>query len=156
MNENRVYVFIFCSYGKMSLIKVVFGLFFVFLFMVQNQQESHDIVKWMKIVFMFLSNKTSFFIYTLWKTWQLLLLSFLNMTVVKLSVHVSKSHDSVHIGAGGRAIGLLGAGSCDNWPQGHRGWYSCILGTEIVTVDHKVMFVVIVVTNVIEVVTVVT
>ena len=32
----------------------------------------------------------------------------------------------------------------------------CILGTEIVTVDHKVMFVVIVVTNVIEGVTVVT
>ena len=133
MNENRVYVFIFCSYRKVSLIKVVFGLFFVFLFMVQNQQESHDIVKCMNIVFMVLSNKTSFFIYTLWKTWQLLLLSFLNLTVVKLSVHVSKSHDSVHIGAGGcdsgpigaggsnsapkgRAIGLLGAGSCDNWP----------------------------------------
>ena len=173
MNENRVYVFIFCSYRKVSLIKVVFGLFFVFLYMVQNQQESHDIVKCMNIVFMVLSNKTSFFIYTLWKSWQLLLLSFLNLTVVKLSVHVSKSHDSVHIGAGGCdsgpigaggsnsapkgcAIGLLGAGSCDNWPQGHRGWYSCILGTEIVTVDHKVMFVVIVVTNVIEVVTVVT
>ena len=129
--------------------------------MVQNQQESHDIVKCMNIVFVVLSNKISFFIYTLWKSWQLLLLSFLNLTVVKLSVHVSKSHDSVHIGAGGCdsgpigaggsnkgcAIGLLGAGSCDNWPQGHRGWYSCILGTEIVTMDHKVMFVVIVVTN---------
>ena len=86
---------------------------------------------------------------------------------------MSKSHDSVHIGAGGcdsgpvgaggsnsapkgRAIGLLGAGSCYNRPQGHGGWYSCILGPEIVTVDHKVMFVVIVVTNVIEVLTVVT
>ena len=86
---------------------------------------------------------------------------------------MSKSHDSVHIGAGGcdsgpigaggsniapkgHAIGLLGAGSCDNRPQGHGGWYSCFLGTEIVTVDHKVMLVVIVVPNVIEVVTVVT
>ena len=100
----------------------------------------------------------------------------MNLTVVKLYVHVSKSHDSVHLGAGGcdsgsigvegsnsapkgyggRAIGLLGAGSCDNRPQGHGGWYSCFLGTEIVTVDHKVMLVVIVVTNVFEVVTVVT
>ena len=175
MNANPVYVFIHCSYRKVSLIKVVFGLFFVFLYMVQNQQESHDIVKCMNIVFMVYPTKPvfSFIVYTLWKSWQLLLLSFLNLTVVKLSVHVSKSHDSVHIGAGGCdsgpigaggsnsapkgcAIGLLGAGSCDNWPQGHRGWYSCILGTEIVTVDHKVMFVVIVVTNVIEVVTVVT
>ena len=147
MNENRVYVFIFCSYRKVSLIKVVFGLFFVFLFMVQNQQESHDIVKCMNIVFMVLSNKTSFFIYTLWKSWQLLLLSFLNLTVVKLCVHVSKSHeshDSVHLGAGGCDSGPIGAGGSNSAPKG------CAIGLQTntikcswsVTVKQKVMKVV--------------